>query len=212
MNQTCESTTFDFCCPAFDTTIYITKNGNEYLCLNGTIVRHYNQLELYYICVDGKKILSGTCDQGYTYCEASKRCYMENIETCSLDVNDNSPNDPFPISDGIWVSQAPWAVCPKDSSNFNDPNDCTSYYNCSSGTPNLYKCPDDYVYDCFNDVCSTYSNRYCCPDTSVKSSLLLNTNVYTCKSKRITYVDGVDNVYLECFNNNILTGDCGVLR
>lgn len=213
MNQTCGPKTFDFCCPTVNHTIYIKKNGVDFPCSNGTIARHHEYKNVYYICVNGSKILTGYCDPGFSYCEASKSCYLEGSERCNSEVNHIYPIEPFSTTAGFWISSAPWVICPNDNNSFSDQNNCTAYYNCSTGVAQLYRCPAGFYYDCFNNICSTFTNRFCCNgDQNVPSINLIVSNLYRCNDGAVISSKDFDNIYLQCYKNNIFTGECDDLR
>lgn len=102
-----------------------------------------------------------------------------------------------------WLTNAQIDVCPLNKESIAVPNDCTSYYDCSSGTPLLAQCLQGTVFDCLGQQCTLQTWDICCMDDTVIDMSLRSTDymafaAYPCKTGISTQTYAAE--YLFCIN------------
>lgn len=53
--------------------------------------------------------------------------------------------------------------CGTKKDNLPKKDQCSAFYDCSSGSPELKLCPDGQFYNCYEQKCSSRTYRSCCP-------------------------------------------------
>lgn len=91
----------------------------------------------------------------------SLQCFDPTTKSCDENAL-GTPYQPEEYVAGIEIDLEPNEICPSGKQNFEIKDNCGAYYNCSSGDPYLYMCPEGYFYDCWNQICSKTTSVYCC--------------------------------------------------
>lgn len=175
--QTCNNNTFEVCC-GNDTSISFFLKVYGYPCKDnitvGSSVRPYEFIK----CIEGR-VAESVCPYG-EFCNASLRCYDKKTSVCDAQAG-IAPYIPTVQVSGIELSSAKFETCPVDNGTYSIRKNPHLYYNCSTGKPYLYKCPEDYVYDCLNEVCSEKTWHFC---SMSKASYEISGHdiLYSCKN------------------------------
>lgn len=146
----------------------------------------------------------------------SLQCFDPSTKSC----DENALGEPYQPTDvvfGVEVSLEEGVSCPTGKMNFEIKDNCGAYYNCSSGAPYLYQCPEGYFYDCWNQICSKTTSVYCCYEDerytlpTGKTDLIdWDSREYTCKDNMKVAFERTDfkESYAICAGNLLYFGSC----
>lgn len=204
LTQTCGTNVYYVCCgndrsmPSFNSVLNTTP------CKEGTTVAFSYGI---YKCVNGS-VVQSTCPDGTEFCDSSLHCYNASSGPCDARAALPPTYTPTDTAIAIEVGLASFETCPSDYGIYNIADNCTSYYNCTSGSPFLYSCPEGYVFDCFNEVCSTKTYTYCCK-TAGSYSIIANNVLYSCKNYIRQALSWFSSTfYFTCSDNQLFYSAC----
>lgn len=212
MRQVCESQTLELCCNE-DITVnksvaFNNFNETSYNCKENVMFDLNGSPEIVK-CVNNTLIVS-VCSYPTIFCSISLHCYDNSTGQCNEHANSGSFK-PVNTTKGTSISLSPCENCPSDNSNFNIVNNCSAYYNCSTGKPYLTTCPTGYVYDCMNDVCSTKTYVLCCVSdyTPNMDDHMIYNMEYSCTDNlKLDFYTSRGGMYLYCSKDTVYLGMC----